>query len=110
MGAVTFSRQPGKGGTGPAYPDAGRPRGACLQEQAYPGKPRQQMAVETTWSALEDQPAKMMFRHGLAKVQLRTEDGRRIVGVGPDALSVHMLRPYQDPAGCDEGEGWEEFC
>ena len=32
----------------------------------------------------------------------------RMVGIGPDVLSVHMLRPYQDPDKAEEG-GWVEF-
>lgn len=37
-----------------------------------------------------------------------SEDGKRIVGIGPDVLSVHMLRPYQQRAAGGQ-VGWEEF-
>ena len=47
-------------------------------------------------------------RDELARVQLVTENERRIVGVGPDVLSVHMLRPYQDVTDPMHG-GWQEF-
>ena len=39
---------------------------------------------------------------------LFTEDQTRAVGVGPDVLSVHMLRPYQRPEPPEES-GWDEF-
>ena len=47
-------------------------------------------------------------RDELARVQLVTENERRIVGVGRDVLSVHMLRPYQDVRDPIDG-GWHEF-
>ena len=75
---------------------------------AYPGKPRHQMAIQAAFGPREGQPPNLMFRQGLAKVQLITEDAKRIVGVGPDVLSIHMLKPYQDPARV-EAIGWEEF-
>ena len=31
-----------------------------------------------------------------------------MIGVGPDVLSVHMLRPYHDPLRSDHS-GWDEF-
>ena len=39
---------------------------------------------------------------------LVTEDGTRMIGIGPDVMSVHMLRPYQNPAA-PETIGWDEF-
>lgn len=45
---------------------------------------------------------------GFGKVQLFSSDGRRVIGIGHDILSVHMLCPYQDPTRSDGG-GWGEF-
>ncbi len=66
----------------------------------YAGKPQQQMAVEVGLEAQGGRPSKLKYDEGLARVQLVTENGQRMVGVGPDVLSVHMLRPYS---------GWTEF-
>lgn len=74
----------------------------------YSGKPRERKALEVGLDVQEGKPANLRYSEGLARVQLVTEDGKRMVGVGPDVLSVHMLRPYQtslDP----EGGGWREF-
>ena len=50
----------------------------------------------------------MRYGEGLAKVQLVTEDGKRMIGVGHDVLSIHILRPYQRTL--DSGNvGWDEF-
>jgi uncharacterized protein (TIGR04255 family) len=67
----------------------------------YRGKPHQQNSIE---AELEAQPnlsdSVLTVKHGFAKVQFPTEDGRRMVAIGPNALSIHTLRPY---------EGWNEF-
>lgn len=75
---------------------------------SYPGKPRQQKVVEAALHAQAGVASNLMFREGLARVQLVTEDAKRLVGIGPDALSIHMLRPYQNPASPDSS-GWDEF-
>lgn len=80
---------------------------AALGED-YSGKPREQKAMQVGLHVEEGKPANLQYGEGLAKVQLPTTDGTRLVGVGPDILSVHMLRPYQNPASPDEG-GWQEF-
>jgi len=77
-------------------------------QDAYSGKPRQQNVVEATLQTGGDQRPNVTYREGLAKVQLVTEDGTRMVGIGQDVLSVHMLRPYQD-AVAPEKSGWDEF-
>ena len=56
----------------------------------------------------DDKSADLQIGKGMAKIQLATNKGTRLVGVGPDTLSIHMLRPYQDPSEPGEG-GWEEF-
>ena len=74
----------------------------------YTGKPREHIVVEVGLEAREGKPSNVRYGEGLARVQLVTKDGKRMVGVGRDVLSVHMLRPYQDSARTDGG-GWDEF-
>lgn len=74
----------------------------------YSGKPQEQKVVDIALNAEAGQPPKMSYGEGLAKVQLVTKDGKRQVGIGKDVLSVHMLRPYQDPSHPDRS-GWDEF-
>lgn len=75
---------------------------------AYPGKPREQEAIEVDLGVRSGMPSGLQYRQVLAKVQLVTKDGTRSVGVGRDSLSVHTLRPYQLQS--EEGSGgWDEF-
>ena len=74
----------------------------------YMGKPQEQRVVQVGLQVQGDKPSNLQLGEGLAKVQLVTGDGKRMVGVGPDVLSIHMLRPYQDPREL-ERSGWEEF-
>ena len=75
---------------------------------AYSGKPREQRAVQVGLHVQKGKPADLQYDEGLAKVQLFSKPGTRMVGVGPDVLSIHILRPYQDPLDSEKG-GWEEF-
>ena len=79
----------------------------CLGDE-YSGKPQEQKVVDIALNAEAGQPPKMSYGEGLAKVQLVTKDGNRQVGIGKDVLSVHMLRPYQDPRHPGRS-GWDEF-
>jgi uncharacterized protein (TIGR04255 family) len=74
----------------------------------YTGKPRQQRVVDVGFEMKHGDVSGLRSRDELARVQLVTENERRIVGVGPDVLSVHMLRPYQDVTDPMHG-GWQEF-
>ena len=74
----------------------------------YSGKPREQKAVQVGLHGQKGKLADLRYDEGISKVQLFTKAGTRIVGVGPDVLSIHMLRPYQDPLDFEKG-GWEEF-
>lgn len=74
----------------------------------YPGKPQWQKLLEFSWPIAGRQPASMSRNDEFGRVQLLTQDAKRIVGVGPDVLSIHMLRPYQDPRQPDRS-GWDEF-
>ena len=74
----------------------------------YSGKSQEQRVVNVSLNAQEGKPSRLSYDEGFAKIHLVTEDGKRQVGVGKDVLSVHMLRPYQDPRH-PEKSGWDEF-
>ncbi|MDE0554262.1 MAG: TIGR04255 family protein [Candidatus Poribacteria bacterium] len=74
----------------------------------YSGKPQQQKVMDVSVNAQQGQRTKLSYSEELEKVQLVTQDGKRIVAVGQDVLSIHMLRPYQDPQR-PEHSGWDEF-
>ncbi|MCY4305712.1 MAG: TIGR04255 family protein [Aestuariivita sp.] len=74
----------------------------------YAGKPREQKIVQVGLETQEGKSPNLRYGEGLAKVQLVTKDGKRMIGVGPDVLSIHMLRPYQSSAHPDQS-GWDEF-
>jgi uncharacterized protein (TIGR04255 family) len=66
----------------------------------YPAKPREQRVVEAGFQvSAQSADSAMQLKHGIAKVQFPTTDGKRLVAVGPDVMSVHVLRPYP---------GWHE--
>lgn len=63
----------------------------------YNEKPRQQQVIEAQIQGTnaEGSPSvSLQSRFGKTRVQLLGENGTRIVGIGSDQLSVHMLRPY----------------
>jgi uncharacterized protein (TIGR04255 family) len=66
----------------------------------YPGKPRQQRLLQASLRAEIGQPPGMSVEEGIGRVQLVDADGRRLLSLGPDVLSVNVLRPY---------DGWEVF-
>ena len=74
----------------------------------YSGKPREQKVMDFTLKAQQGQPPHWGYGEGLAKVQFTTRNGKRMVAIGRDVLSVHMLRPYQDSQNC-HASGWDEF-
>lgn len=74
----------------------------------YSGTPRHQKSVELGVQFREGSPHNFQFGEGPRKVQLITKDEKRIVGVGLNTLSVHMLRPYQESHDSDK-VGWDEF-
>ena len=74
----------------------------------YTGKPREQKVLELGLETQEGKPPNLRYGEGLARVQLVMKSGERMVGVGRDVLSIHMLRPYQNPA-YPERSGWTEF-
>ena len=74
----------------------------------YSGKPREQKAVQVGLDFQDGKPSNLQYGEGLARVQIVTKDGNRMIGVGRDALSIHMLHPYHDPH-CPDRSGWDEF-
>lgn len=74
----------------------------------YSGKPRHQNEVQLGVAVQDGKPAALQHDKALRKVLLVTNDDTRMVGIGRDVVSVHMLRPYQGIADLSEG-GWDEF-
>lgn len=69
-------------------------------KDAYPGKPRQQKFIQASLQAAPGQSPGFAVQEGLGRVQLVNEDGKRLLSLGENVLSVNVLRPY---------EGWENF-
>ena len=74
----------------------------------YSAISREQKAVHVKLSVKDGQPANLSYEQGVAKIQLMSERRNRVLGIGPNVVSIHMLRPYQDPDDIELG-GWEEF-
>ena len=74
----------------------------------YPTPPRERRVVEVGLQVKGSAPTQMEHKEAVERVQLLSDDERRIVGVGKALLSIHMLRPYQAP-GRPFGGGWEEL-
>ena len=75
----------------------------------YDGNPRELRIFETTLKPASDSNApEIQHREDFGKLMLVNNDGTRMVGIGRDVMSVHMLRPYQNPA-LPEISGWDEF-
>lgn len=78
--------------------------------EEYTGTPREKPSVEMELDAQASNPQSFQFRYrdDQVRVQLLTKDEKRVVGIGHDVLTVHMLRPYQDSLD-PETSGWDEF-
>lgn len=76
-----------------------------LQHQ-YDGKPSDQALLQA--SIESDDEGQGLSLTQRSRVMLRTEDGTRLVGVGPDLLSIHILTPYLRHDG-ESLAGWMEF-
>jgi uncharacterized protein (TIGR04255 family) len=68
----------------------------------YPGKPVEHQVLEGNLRIEAGVPQGLATRQGLMKVQFPSSDETRLVGVGPNLLSVHVLRPY-------ERDNWDGF-
>jgi uncharacterized protein (TIGR04255 family) len=67
----------------------------------YAGKVRRQQMMEAGIQVgpQQTEPA-MTMKQGQSRLQYLSADETRIVGIGPDVLSIHVLRPY---------DKWEDF-
>lgn len=76
-------------------------------EDEYSSKPQKEIAEE---EMLEPEEDSSYLVHGgkFDRVQLFTPDGKRLIGIGRDTLSIHILHPYQDVEQPNRS-GWEEF-
>ena len=74
----------------------------------YSTDSRQQRAVQVNLNVDPERAASLSFEEGLARVLLQDLGGNRVVGVGPNVVSIHMLQPYQNAEDSSRG-GWEEF-
>ncbi|MEH1798442.1 MAG: TIGR04255 family protein [Nostoc sp.] len=68
----------------------------------YTGEPRQQNSIATEFKFSQMPPAnpEVTVIQDLPKFLFPSADATKLVGVGPNLLSIHSLRPY---------EGWDEF-
>lgn len=68
---------------------------------SYPGEPQQQnlIAAEVQASPQPSNP-EITVKQGINKLLFPSIDSKQLIGVGPDVLSIHILRPYR---------GWDEF-
>jgi uncharacterized protein (TIGR04255 family) len=66
----------------------------------YPGKPRMQKLLEAAFQTGSGRPPNLAVREGVARIQLVDNDGRRLISLGSDVLSINTLRPYDD---------WQQF-
>ena len=76
--------------------------------EEYTGKARELRTVSIGLQTSKGSPPNVRYDDEGTKIQLTTNDSTRMVGVGASVLSIHMLRPYQDPANA-ENVGWDEF-
>ncbi len=74
----------------------------------YAGEQKERRVLEVKSQVQEGIPSSLRSNDELTRIHLPTKSGKRLIGVGPDVLSVHMLRPYQNPDKPACG-GWEEF-
>ncbi len=66
----------------------------------YTGQPRQQQIQQVIAAQQSNAPSNIAISSGLLRVLLPTQDGKAILGIGPNTLSISSLREY---------EGWEHF-
>lgn len=74
----------------------------------YGAQPQEQRVLQATLKTSEDGSPEMQAHEEIAKLMLINGDGTRMIGVGRDIVSVHMMEPYQTP-NSPEKSGWKEF-
>lgn len=68
----------------------------------FPGQPQQEKLTTANIVLVPpgDAPPAFSLQQGFGRVRFPTSDGKALLAVGPDVLSVHVLSPYP---------GWEAF-
>lgn len=66
----------------------------------YAGKPREQRLVQASFQSVEGQPPGFAMHEGFGRAQLVDTEGHKLLSLGPDVLSVNVLKPY---------DGWQSF-
>ncbi len=69
-------------------------------KSVYNGKPREQQIQQIMASQLPANAPNIAVSSALLRVLLPTQDGKAVLGIGPNTLSVSSLREY---------EGWKHF-
>jgi uncharacterized protein (TIGR04255 family) len=70
-------------------------------KDVYPGEPQQQNLIQAEFQ-IGQVPAnpEIALKQATTRLLFQSADGKKLVGVGHDVLSIHSLQPY---------EGWEDF-
>lgn len=70
-------------------------------KDVYPGEPQQQNLIQAEFQ-IGQVPAnpEIALKQAMTRLLFQSADGKKLVGVGHDTLSIHSLHPY---------EGWEDF-
>ena len=76
--------------------------------QEYTGKPHEQRVIAFGVEASDDQPLSLRYGERLSRIHLIAQNGTRMIGVGPDVLSVHLLHPYYNSSN-SLPSGWNEL-
>ena len=66
----------------------------------YQGKPRTQKFIDAALQSGADQTSNLAVREGVGRIQLVDPEGRHVISLGMDVMSVNLLRPYN---------GWNDF-
>ena len=74
----------------------------------YTEPDRMQKMVNVGLKTEKGRVQELSFGEGAARVQLATKCHTRMVAVGYNVLSIHILRPYLDPFD-PKKSGWDEF-
>lgn len=67
----------------------------------YAGEPREQR-VQTVMVPTGTEQGNVSLQDQLFRIQLPTKDQTRLLAIGPNVISISMLRPYGE-------QGWDEF-
>ena len=91
-----------------SWDDSSAARVKELLGSGYEGGLREQRVARIEVKSLDGERPNLNFSDGLERIQIASDDRMRIVAVGPELLSVHMLRPYHS-SEVEDSSGWIEF-